>query len=179
MAIGTNLAVYALTSKTMNVFSKKGPSPFIQLPPTGLDCPNSECEGWLVLFGIPTLPKPTPVYFQCSNKKSVECKCSLPTIFSKKQGHCEVCDSIINEKDIITQAWDRKWIHFRCAHRSVKPADTFAVCLRCEQNISTVDDSQASRSGGVEGFVHKHCAKKKRHLDEEVTDGEFGSQESV
>lgn len=161
------------------MFSKKVPSAFIQLPPTGLDCPSPDCDGWLVLFGTPTLPKATPVYFQCSNRNYAASRCFHPTIFSKKRGVCDLCAEGIQEKDIITQGWDRTWIHFRCAHRSVKPADVFAKCLRCELNISTENESQASRSGGIEGFVHKLCAKKKRNLEEEVTDAEFGSQESV
>jgi len=120
-------------------------------------------------------------------------RCSQPTIFSKRQGVCNVCNDTIAVRDIITSNWDHTWIHIRCAHVDTQPAYIFAVCLRCNSSILDAEDAEPASNGGIEGYIHARCAKKKTKTvdtrgDENEgghggTDSEggsgFSSQESV
>ena len=168
-----NISICHIIYYKMNAFAFKRRSAHCQLKDPGLDCPNKDCNGWLNLFGMVTADKPTPAFFQCSNRAR---GCNQPTIFSKKDSTCEVCDEPIKLKDLITTSWDRKWIHFRCTQRSIQPDNIFAICLRCNENIEDREDSVPSNNGGVEGFIHKRCSKK-RSLSTEDTDGEFTSSQ--
>jgi hypothetical protein len=166
----------------MNLNNKRRTPYFTQLKDPKLDCPNKDCSGWLILFGIPGIPRPVPSFMQCSNKSHVDpsLRCSQPTIFSKRTSNCETCDKEIRVGDIITTTWDRKWVHIRCARRSVQPPDVFAVCLRCNLSIGTIHDSEPACIGGVDGYVHVGCTKRKRQEDAEDTDEEFpSSQDSL
>mgnify|MGYP006183698525 FL=1 len=140
---------------------------YTQLKDPGLDCPNKDCDGWLLLYGVPGTPRCTPVYMHCSNRMHSDpnLRCNQPTIFSTKTSKCVTCDEDINLKDIITTSWDRKWIHFRCAHKTIQPPDIFAMCLRCNLPINTVQDSESACIGGVEGYIHIGCTKRKRQED--------------
>lgn len=144
-----------------------------------LDCPNPDCDGWLNLYGFAKDHK--PAYFQCSNKHhaNVNLRCEQATIFSKRVGVCSACNKAIALRDIITTSWDRTWVHLKCAHIHTQPANIFAVCLRCKTNIYEETDADASSSGGVSGFVHVGCTKKRRLEVLAETDTEpLSSQES-
>ena len=70
----------------MNLNNKRRTPYFTQLKDPKLDCPNKDCSGWLILYGIPGIPRPVPSFMQCSNKSHVDpsLRCSQPTIFSKR-----------------------------------------------------------------------------------------------
>jgi len=165
----------------MNVFANHRPAAFTQLRDPKMDCPRRACDGWLNMYG--NVRDKAPVYFQCSNKMNPNPRhrCSQPTMFSKRTSVCNVCNSPIAIKDIITSNWDHTWVHIRCAYEDTQPADVFAVCLRCNTTIEDMNDADPATSGGVEGYVHSRCAKKRRGggggSDETDTEG-FGSQES-
>lgn len=162
----------------MNIKRK---SAFIQLRDPGLDCPRKDCDGWIVLFGTPG-PPPQPVYMQCSNHHhpDLQFRCNQPTIFSKKSSTCDACQTSIGLRDIISTGWDRKWIHFRCAHRSVKPPDVFAICLRCNLTINSIQESEPACLGGIDGYVHVGCTKRKRQEDSGDDDSQWpSSQDSL
>lgn len=164
------------------IMNFKRKSAYVKLPDPNMDCPNRNCSGWLILYGVPTEPKPTPVYFQCSNRAHPDeaFRCKQRVIFSHHPGMCSICDVPILLKDIITTGWDQKWVHLRCAHRSVQPAEIFAVCLRCSGNIADAADAEPGNVGGMDGFLHLGCTKKRRmQLAASDTDGDIvSSQES-
>jgi len=152
---------------------------YVLLKDPQLDCPNRDCDGWLNLYGLAKDGK--PAYFQCSNKHHPDpnFRCDHATIFSKRVGTCTACGRSIAMRDIITTSWDRTWVHLRCAHGHIQPADVFAVCLRCRGNITNVTDSEPSTSGGVSGYIHVRCAKKRPRETFDETDTEPTSSQET
>lgn len=152
-----------------------------QMPDPDMDCPNPACDGWLNLYG--DMKNRKPLYFQCSNRlhAKLHLRCEQATIFSKRPGTCGSCKSPIALKDVITTNWDRTWIHLRCALTSNKPKDVFAMCLRCKVVIHEESDAVPSSTGGVSGFVHAACTKKRKSddTDSEYTGSQQSSQESL
>jgi hypothetical protein len=179
--MGADAHFITLTFMALAAYHKKKAFPgFTAMKNLQLDCPSGTCEGWL--NGYCSLTDENDVFFQCSNKLNPDPnqRCEQPTIASKRPGKCDACKEPIATGDLITTTWERKWIHIRCAHLDIRPADVFSLCLRCSANIMTKADASPASNGGISGFIHLRCMKKRRLSVSEASDTDrSASQEST
>ena len=68
-------------------------------PEFDLDCPNPQCEGWMLFFA--KRGEENPCFLQCAknSSKNEGGTCTVNCIFATKEGYCPACSKTIKTEN--------------------------------------------------------------------------------